>query len=178
MASEKARKKAEQLMALATRSTFSEEGRTAAMAAVKLIAEHDLLSTSRDQGLGRALARVDDGELARLRAEVAELRRAQGERQIEAPKPAPEPKHYTSYALADLSENLREIDSLRREVARLRAAPRVHVVRPGESPLQIATMYGVSLAQLLAANPSKPTVQTANGWTFATLRVGESLRLP
>ena len=49
------------------------------------------------------------------------------------------------------------------------AGPRTHVVKSGEFPAAIARRYGVTVPQLLAANP---------GVNPRQLRVGQTLKLP
>jgi len=53
--------------------------------------------------------------------------------------------------------------------------PRGHVVAYGESPLSIASRYGVAVSHLVAANPHK--ARRADGG-FASLQVGERLSVP
>jgi hypothetical protein len=59
---------------------------------------------------------------------------------------------------------------------------RVHEVRPGDSPAQIAIEHAgcpKCAIDLVHSNPHKPTVTHPNGFkTFAGLRVGEKLALP
>lgn len=59
---------------------------------------------------------------------------------------------------------------------------REHVVRSGDSPAQIAVLYAgcpKCAADLIRANPHKPTVTMPNGFvTFRSLTSGEKLKLP
>jgi hypothetical protein len=167
--------RARQLMALAVGSPYSEEGRTAALAAVRVIHEEGLLDRSAPatpRGLGLAPAGTDlEGEVTRLRAEVARLRAVRHEAQ---------PAGSALLAL-DAASKMREIETLRREVTRLRALMPSHVVRSGESPRLIAEAYTGSASrvpELLRANPQKPLVPTQEGWTFRTIYIGERLWLP
>ena len=178
-----ARDRARDLMALAVGTPYSEEGRTAAIAAVKLILKEEMLSPkATPQGLGLVVAAESDAqrkEIEGLKREIEQLRR-------ERAAPPTTPAVPVSVML-DIVSHLREIEALKREVARLRAMPRLkvpgvtHVVQVGDSPAKIAQSYTGSwkrLPELVAANPQKPTY-LSNGWrTFVSLVVGERLRLP
>jgi len=174
--------KARQLMALALGSPYAEEGRTAALAAVRIIHEQELLDRKTPEPVGLAsppspdLARMER-EVQRLRGEIAQLRSSRDE------APGPRQVEGSGLLALDAASKAREIATLRREVARLRAMPPivVHVVRSGDSPQRIAQAYTGSPArvvELLGANPRKPRVLTRWGWTFQSLAIGERLRLP
>lgn len=182
------RTKARQLMALALRTDFEQEARTAAMKAVRLIDQHDMLAQPPPPTYRpRAIASDYDArsEIAMLREQIAELR---NERRLAAPaRPrVPPPPVYTSFALLDLTTHMREIEQLRAEVARLQAPqPRpvmMHVVRPGDSATSIAAAYTGDpgrFQELVAANPQKPVYITPGGVRmFVAIVPGERLQLP
>jgi nucleoid-associated protein YgaU len=188
---------ARQLMALAVASPYAEEGRTAAIAAIRLIHDHKMLSSmppaasSTHQGLSGPPVGHLEAEIKRLRHEVFILKQRR-----QAP-PAPAVSHAM---VLDAVDKMREIESLRAEVARLRALPvsspvyplvasmttiaavaAIHVVRAGDTPMGIARDYTGDprrMTELVYANGHKPTY-LASGWrTFTSLYPGERLRLP
>lgn len=183
--------KAKQLMRLALASPFDQEARTAAVQAIRLIDEHGMLdareaASSKSHGLSAPPKSKDAAtemallrEITRLKSQIVVLKK---ERRT-APTPPPVP---TSVML-DIVDKLKEIESLRREVARLQAMPRVlpvamHIVRPGDSPMAIARVYTGNpnrFTELVGANPHKPSIIMPSGWrTFQSLWPGERLRLP
>lgn len=167
-------------MALAIRSPFSEEARTAAVEALKLIAEHDMLTQGTPQGLG-APPQIDisaQREIDRLKRQIEQLKKER----VTPPTPA-----MSTSAALDVLDHLKTIESLRREVARLQAMPRlaspilIHVVQPGDSPMSITRAHTGNmnrLPELIAANPQKPSYIIGRWRTFGSLVVGERLRLP
>jgi hypothetical protein len=177
MSIEKDRLRASQLMALAVSSHSTEEGRSAALAAVKLITEHKMLDAPSPIGLADP-PKIDASaqrEIDRLRKQIEQLKR---ERSM--------PPATIGHAL-DVIDHLKIIESLRREVARLQAMPRaasailIHVVQPGESPMSITRAHTGNmnrLPELIAANPQKPSFIIGRWRTFGSLVVGERLRLP
>ncbi len=189
--SDEARTKAQKLMRLALATPFGEEARTAAVQALKLINEHGMLDESvstRDRGHGlSAPPKGKDAatelallkEITRLKNQISTLKKER--RSAPAPPPVP------PSVMLDIVDKLKEIESLRREVARLQAMPRalpvaMHIVRPGDSPMAIARVYTGNphrFTELVGANPQKPSVITPSGWrTFRALFPGERLRLP
>lgn len=201
MPSDDALTRARKLMALATRSPSAEEGRSAAVQAVRIIEEHDLLAAHEASRVELGLSGPPADlvlEVGRLREQVRALKaeRADLQRQLVA---APSAELARSGAEAVY---LNEIAFLRSEVERLEKlplrappapappqlpvappAPRspVHRVSAGETPMSIATRYTGdprAAPQLVAANSHKPLVVKNGWWTFAGLRAGEYLRLP
>jgi len=170
------RAEVDRLMALAVGSPYSEEGRTAAMAAVKRIMKYDLLVQAVPSPTGLAAPPEVDAarerEIENLRREVARLKAAKRQPTAVAASPA----------ALDVVDKLREIERLRAEVARLRAmVSPVHVVQPDESMASIAQLYTGSwgrFPELVMANPHKPIRVSPWGVTFESLSVGERLRLP
>lgn len=187
------RKRVDALVARALGSTFEEEQRTSALAAVRLIEKHGMLAgPPSPPPRARSIQSDYDAraEIEALREQVALLR---NERRIAASPPRPKlppPSGYTTSALIDLSAHLREIDTLRREVTRLQATPRMmlpsapafHIVRPGDTPTLVAQTYtgdGTRFPELVMANPQKSSYATPGGArTFTSLVVGERLQLP
>jgi len=183
------RKRVDALVARALGSTFEEEQRTSALAAVRLIEKHGMLAgPPSPPPRARSIQSDYDAraEIEALREQVALLR---NERRIAASPPRPKlppPSGYTTSALIDLSAHLREIDTLRREVARLQSAPRsapaFYIVRPGDTPTLIAETYtgdGTRFQELVMSNPQKSSYATPGGArTFTSLVVGERLQLP
>ncbi len=55
---------------------------------------------------------------------------------------------------------------------------RDYTVVYNDSPSAIAKRFGITLSDLLAANPQKPTTVTAGVRTFREIRVGETLNIP
>jgi len=55
---------------------------------------------------------------------------------------------------------------------------RDYTIAYGDSPASVAKKFGISLSDLLAANPQKPTTITAGVRTFRELHIGEKLNVP
>jgi nucleoid-associated protein YgaU len=180
-------------MALALRSDFEQESRTAALKAVRLINQHGMLDQAPTPAARTRAIQSDydaRAEIEALREQIAELRSERRPTPTPKPKALP-PMGYTSAAILDLTTYMREIEQLRQEVARLQSTPRMlpaspapafHIVRPGDTPTSITQMYtgdGARFQELVAANRQKSSYLTPSGArVFVSLVVGERLHLP
>ena len=109
------RTRARDLMALAVGTPYSEEGRSAALAAVKLILREEMLSPDKvkPQGLGLVVAAESEAQRKEIEGLKREIERLRHER---AAPPAPV---IPVSMMLDIVSHLREIEALKREVARL-----------------------------------------------------------